>query len=732
MTVTLATQSADLGVSQTVGLTNGTITSHFNVGDAVVFSITLTNLGPGIPFNITGSDVVPAGFTIYEWSSSAPNIAPVYNPATGVWTLGYLYPNETASLNIYATATGAGAFTNTVSVTGASVTDPNTNNNTSSVPVTVAAPPPQADFQVTKTASTNTVQLGQQVVFSVTLQDLGPDNVTNFVVVSDCLPSGFQYMTDSTVGGGSNGFYNPSSCLWQLPTVVTTGTIYHLFITAQGSSIGMYTNTASVAVPSGVIDPNFNNNTSSVPMAVVAAPPPPQADLQVTKTSSTNAVQLGQQVVFTVTLKNLGPNNIPTNVVVMDCLPAGFTYVTDSTVGGGTNGTYSPGTCLWTLPNAIATNAIYNLFITAQGGSLGMFTNTASVVVPSGVVDPNLNNNTSSVPLAVIAPPPQADLQVTKTASTNTVKFGQTVIFNVMLQNLGPNNVTNSLVVTDSLPAGFTYVTDSTVGGGTNGTYSPGTSLWTLPAGIATNAIYNLSISALATNVGMFTNTATVGVPQGVVDPNLNNNSASAMVKVNPLVADLQVTKMVFTNSMPAFSTFGFVFTITATNLGPDTVSNLTVTDLLPAGLPFSGAISNTGSTYTPSSGLWTIAGSVAMGQGATIMLVANAANSSPGAYTNTATVNVPAGVTDPNLTNNTASVVVYVQPVYRVIGYVYNCSSNGLPLANVSVRITGNGINQTTTTIASGNFSFNTVSNGNYTVTPVQTATSSCRPARR
>jgi uncharacterized repeat protein (TIGR01451 family) len=442
------------------------------------------------------------------------------------------------------------------------------------------------------------------------------------------------------------------------------------------------------------------------------------ADLQITKTASPNSVAAGQQLVFTVTVRNGGPASVTNPVVVTDCLPVGCQYVTDSTYGNPANGTYSPGSCWWTLPNGLAANASATLTITVLFTNAGIFTNTATVGVPAGYTDPNLNNNMSSAVVTVTSP--EADLAVTKTASTNSVKFGQQVVFAVALQDLGPNNVLTNLVVTDCLPAGFQYVTDSTVGGGGTGTYSPGTCEWTLPAGIATNTTIYLYITARATSTGTFTNTASVAVPAGFTDPNPSNNTSSAAVVVTPLVADLAVTKTVFTNSMPVFSTFAFYFTLTVTNLGPDTVTNLTLTDLLPAGLPFAGAVTNAGSIYTASNGLWTVTGPLAAGQGATIALTALPAN--VGTFTNTLRVNVPPYVTDPNTNNNTASTVVYVLPLYRILGYVANCSSNGVPLANVTLTLSG-AANQTTTTfgIGNGNYSFNAVSNGVYTVTPSQ-----------
>jgi uncharacterized repeat protein (TIGR01451 family) len=555
------------------------------VGNTVQFNIGMTNLGDVFASDITGNDVVPAGFAILGWNSSGSPSAPVYNPTNGNWTLAALSPGGTASLTISTIATNAGIYTNTALLTGASPPDTNSSGNAASVVVTLATQP--ADLMVAQTAG------------------------------------------------------------------LTNGTL-------------------------------------------------------------TSQFNVGDAVVFSITIGNLGPG-IPFNITGNDIVPAGFTVTGWTSSGPQVAPVYDPATGVWTLDYLYPSNAAFlSIYATAAGS--GTFTNTTAIAGAS-VSDPNPNNNSSSVVVTVAPQTIQADLQITKTTSTNSVKVGQQVVFTLALQNLGPNNVNTNIIVTDCLPAGFQYVTDSTVGGGSIGTYSPGTCLWTLPGLGAGTTVY-LYITALANNIGTFTNTATVAVPQGCTDPNLLNNTSSAVVAITPLQADLAVTKTVFTNTLPVFSTFGFSFTLTVTNNGPDTVSNLTLTDLLPAGLPFSGAISNAGSSYTASNGLWTLNYPLAPGQGASMILVAGVGN--PGNYTNTLTVNVPSTVIDTNPNNNTASVVVTVLPVYRILGYVGNCSSNGVPLANVKITLSG-ATNLTTTTSASGNYSFDSVFNGVYTLTPSQ-----------
>src|SRR5581483_8670278 len=101
-------------------------------------------------------------------------------------------------------------------------------------------------------------------------------------------------------------------------------------------------------------------------------------------------------------------------------------------------------------------------------------------------------------------------------------------------------------------------------------------------------------------------------------------------------------------------------YTIVVTNAGPSSVTGASVTDTLPATL--------TGATYTATatggatgyaaSGSGNLSNTVTMPAGSTITYVVKAtiSSSATGTLSNTATVGAPAGVTDPNTTNNSAT----------------------------------------------------------------------------
>ena len=92
-----------------------------------------------------------------------------------------------------------------------------------------------------------------------------------------------------------------------------------------------------------------------------------------------------------------------------------------------------------------------------------------------------------------------------------------------------------------------------------------------------------------------------------------------------------------------------FTYTITVTNAGPQTASNVVVTDVLPLGLSFVSATPSQGNC-TGTSTITCTLGAIANGGSATIALTVTAPTS--GSFTNTATVtNTPE--TDPTPANN-------------------------------------------------------------------------------
>jgi uncharacterized repeat protein (TIGR01451 family) len=150
------------------------------------------------------------------------------------------------------------------------------------------------------------------------------------------------------------------------------------------------------------------------------------------------------------------------------------------------------------------------------------------------------------------------------------------------------------------------------------------------------------------TNTLIVANTATV--TSGITDPNMANNEDCIE---NPIsyVADLSVTKDDGKTEILAGQEN--TYTITITNNGPSTVTSMTVNDTVPTQLN-NPVFSVSQGSYDATTGSLTGI-SLASGQSMTMTLVGTVdANAAPGVMTNTVTVTVPDGVTDPTPDNNT------------------------------------------------------------------------------
>jgi uncharacterized repeat protein (TIGR01451 family) len=356
------------------------------------------------------------------------------------------------------------------------------------------------------------------------------------------------------------------------------------------------------------------------------------SDLQLSKTVSDPTPNVGDTIIFTVTLANSGPSNA-TAVTVTDLLPAGLTFVSATP----SQGTYVSGSGLWTV-GTVNSGAAPTLALQATVASATAQTNTATIS-HSDQFDPNTGNNTASAAVT----PQQADLALSKTVSNANPNVGGTITFTVTLTNGGPNPAT-AVTITDLLPAGLTFVSAAP----NQGTYSNATGLWTVGT-VNPGTPATLAIQATVTAATTQTNTATIS-HSDQFDPNAANNSAS--VTETPKVADLAVTKTV-NNATPTPGTV-ITFTVTLTNNGPDAATTVTVTDLLTASLQFQSATPSQG-TYNSTTGLWTV-GTVNSGTSVTLSLQAKANGMST--KTNTATVS-HSDEFDPTAANNSATVTV-------------------------------------------------------------------------
>ena len=157
------------------------------------------------------------------------------------------------------------------------------------------------------------------------------------------------------------------------------------------------------------------------------------------------------------------------------------------------------------------------------GTSVALSTDGGSAFI-GAVGTPVSGNNAAGAGYLIAS---TADLSLALSSSPASVMVGGSVTYMVTITNSDTQVTATSLSLTDTLPAGMTYVSSSAAGGSCAN--SGGTVTCTL-ASLAPQATWQPSIAVTATAAGSIQDTATVSASQP--DPNTANNSASVTTSV--------------------------------------------------------------------------------------------------------------------------------------------------------------------------------------------------------
>ncbi|MET8982596.1 glycine-rich protein [Streptomyces sp. NPDC004539] len=314
--------------------------------------------------------------------------------------------------------------------------------------------------------------------------------------------------------------------------------------------------------------------------------------------------------------------------------------------GGGSGYTGGPGI------TSASTTAGSSPTANNQGGAAA---GTGSAQYPSGVGVGGADSKSGGNGAVVIQWVTQTKLSVTKTASPNPYVPGSRVTYTVTVSNAGPAPAP-SATITDTVPAGLTGTTwNCAAGTGSScGTASgTGNSLNTT-ATIAANSTvtYTITGTTSPSATATLSNTATVTPPSGVNDTTCGSScSATSTTPANPQ-ADLTATKTASTANVSPGQTY--TYTLTTTNNGPSTATNVRMTDTLPNNVSFQSGSGCTASGQSVTCGTIASLAPAATQSWTITVKLASSYKGTGSDIGNTATA--AADTTDPNTANNTAT----------------------------------------------------------------------------
>ncbi len=436
------------------------------------------------------------------------------------------------------------------------------------------------NLRLSKTVSATDVNIGDEVVYTLVLTNAGTPN-TALIQVTDALPPAFVF----SGYGATTGTFAAATGIWDVGALAAGGAA-RLSITGSvniGSGGSWVTNNASVSRMNRP-DTNLTDNSASAAFHVQSA------DLSVTKRADKATMEEGEAIQFTIAVTNLGPDTA-NGIRINDLLPAGFAFAG----AVPSQGAYSNATGAWTVGTlAVGESASLEIAATATIGAGGLYlTNTASVGASSHE-DPELENNSASVAVLVYG----ADLSIAKSVSPLAAVELETVTYAIVVTNPGPSEATG-VQVSEPLTNGLIYV-DHEV---SQGSYASGSGLWTVGT-LGVNASATLTIQATVAGGTMntiLTNRARITATD-LPDPDADNDSATAELSVSSLV--LTKTSDVDISVHPGDA---IVYTVVASNAGSMTHTNVSLSDMIPAGATYvPGSLTVTRTPATPVTNVYT------------------------------------------------------------------------------------------------------------------------------
>ena len=348
-----------------------------NPGDTAHFVITVIAGGSSDSLNVKLEDILDAGLLDVKSATYRINGGNLTN-YTQIISLGNMHTGSKIVVDIYAailSTTGQDIF-NCVNVTSDEHLEGNTSNTTIHINI--------ADLEIIKIVNNATPNYGDEITYTITVRNNGPDNSTN-IKVSEVLADNFKFIS----ANASKGYYDLTNGVWAVGNLTNNETA-KLVITVKIVKTGFIQN--NVSVNGTGFDPNVTNNNATVNITV-----PQTADLSVVKIVNVDRVSVGNRITYTIVVKNNGPDTA-LDVYAVDKLSDALKFVSYK----ASVGVYDPATGIWTIGN-LTNKSNATLEITCIVLKTGVISN--EVFVNGSTVDLNMTNNYGNVSVTVIPAP---------------------------------------------------------------------------------------------------------------------------------------------------------------------------------------------------------------------------------------------------------------------------------------------------------------------------------------
>lgn len=304
---------------------------------------------------------------------------------------------------------------------------------------------PKSDMQITVAASPGFAS-GSNAVYTLTLDNNGPQTAAGPITVTDTLASGLTYVSATSVGWSCAAAGRVVTCTWpgNYPKNTPTTITITVFVTpAAGTSV---TNVATVSYP-GNDDSNLANNVATTVSAVTLRTVATTPDGATTSRLPSNGTNYSQTFVVT----NTG-NVTDSYTLVASVAPAGIVTVVSA---AGTAGTTATSAAI--APGATANIVVvYSVATGAATGASATLTLTATSIATATATDPGTLVVTVSRAGIVMTKALYRDDRTTLVTGGAAVSAGEYVQYRVTVTSSGAAPAATVSVV-DSIPAAVVF-----------------------------------------------------------------------------------------------------------------------------------------------------------------------------------------------------------------------------------------------------------------------------------
>lgn len=671
-----------------ITVSKGSTATGAIAGDSILYTVTVANAGTASAASVVLSDSLPAGLTFIPGSVTVAGVPrPTLDITAGVplgslnlsssivVTYRALIGQDASILQLVNSANAAFTFQSVAG--GPTITGVIPSNN-STLPVY------SPNLSIVKSGSTTNATVGDTVTYTLQVNNGG--NVAANVTLTDNIPSGSSYVAGSfRLNGNVIAGANPATGvnLGSLAAGSANTVTFQVLVTSLPTPptlVDQATASYSFNSPDGrTITGTVASNTLTIPVRL--------PNVTAVKSASVSDVAVGETFTYTVVSNNGGIQPI-SNAILTDALPAGTAFVPGSVTVRGTvvpSANPSSGISIGTLTAGSSATVTFQVIVQSLPAS-GSLLNRASVSYSSGAFTGISNSNSITTPVY------QPIIAINKSASQTNATLGDQLAYTLVLTNSG--NIAAQVTVTDTIPAGLTFVPDSVT---VNGTARPGTSpltgitLGSLSPGATATVVFRATLSTLPsppTLENQGTATYTYQLPSG---RNLSGASQSNTVRIPASAPNISISKTVNTPD----ATVGDIltYTVIATNAGIGAVQNLVISDT-PTGsefVPGSVTINGTASgSASPVSGI--VVGTLNSSSSVTVTYQTRVTSvPSTGSVTNRASAAFTSGSF-----NGVSSSVTVSTPIFQpVIQVVKSASTTNLTVGdtfNYSIQINNSG----------------------------------------